>query len=237
VRLQKILAQAGVASRRKCEELIAEGRVTVNGEVATIGTVVDVTDGDKDSKGKIESEIKVDGVIIAATPPKKTYIALHKPIGVVTTAKEQFGRPSVMDFVPRDVRLFPVGRLDYGSSGLIFLTDDGDWANMLMHPSHEIVKTYVATVRGTPDAYKLKCLRNGIVIEGKKTAPAEVKVLTTGELEIKIREGRNRQIRKMCEAIGHPVIKLQRVAIGDVKLGDLPAGKWRHLDDAEISRR
>ena len=235
--MQKILAQAGVASRRKCEELIAEGRVTVNGEVATIGTVVDVTDGDKDSKGKIESEIKVDGVIIAATPPKKTYIALHKPIGVVTTAKEQFGRPSVMDFVPRDVRLFPVGRLDYGSSGLIFLTDDGDWANMLMHPSHEIVKTYVATVRGTPDAYKLKCLRNGIVIEGKKTAPAEVKVLTTGELEIKIREGRNRQIRKMCEAIGHPVIKLQRVAIGDVKLGDLPAGKWRHLDDAEISRR
>lgn len=225
IRLQKLLAQAGVASRRKAEEIIAARRVAVNGViVAEAGAKASPTD-----------EITVDGVRISRPPTVKTYIALHKPEGVVTTASEQFGRACVMDFVPHEVRLFPVGRLDFDTSGLLFLTNDGDWANALMHPSRGVEKTYRATLRGVPDAAALQKFRDGILIENRKTAPAKIKNLRKNIFEIKIHEGRNRQIRKMCDALGYPVLSLMRVAIGEVMLGDLPSGEWRNLSANELN--
>ncbi|MCL2456140.1 MAG: rRNA pseudouridine synthase [Defluviitaleaceae bacterium] len=222
-RLQKILAQAGVASRRKCEEIILAGRVAVNGETIC----------EPGAKADADSEILVDGKKIARE--KKFYIAFHKPAGVVTTAFDPQGRPTVMDFVPRDVRLFPVGRLDFDTSGLLILTNDGDFANKLSHPSHEIKKTYIATLRGKISRENLQKFRRGIKIDGRLTAPAEIKILREENsqtvAEISIREGRNRQVRKMCDAVGCPVIALKRVAIGGVQLGDLPVGKWRELEN------
>jgi pseudouridine synthase len=220
-RLQKILAQAGVSSRRKSEELILAGRVAVNGKIVReLGAKADDAD-----------EITVDGKKILRE--KKIYLVLHKPAGVVTTAFDPQGRPTVMDFVPRDVRLFPVGRLDFDTSGLLILTNDGEWANKLSHPSNEVKKTYIATLRGKPSRENLQRFRRGIKIDGRLTAPAEIKILREENAhtvaEITIREGRNRQVRKMCDAINCPVIALKRVAIGDVKLGDLPVGKWREL--------
>lgn len=252
-RLQKIMADAGFASRRKCEEIITAGRVTVNGEVITaLGTKVSASD-----------EILVDGMSLASVPRKKTYIMLHKPEGVVTTASDPKGRPTVMDFAPKmmdfelgTVRLFPVGRLDFDTSGLLFLTNDGDWANALMHPSHEIGKTYLAIVSGKPSEKKLQKLRDGINLNGRVTAPAEVEIRrrsptqmqsfrlerrTANEnepvtaLKIIIHEGRKRQIRRMCDAIGHPVLSLKRVAIGKILLGNLGVGKWRRLREEEIA--
>ncbi|MCL2225933.1 MAG: rRNA pseudouridine synthase [Defluviitaleaceae bacterium] len=239
IRLQKILANAGVASRRKSEELIAEGRVTVNGIVIT----------ELGAKAKTKDKIEVDGVPVGRAPRKKTYIMLHKPEGVVTTVADQFDRPTVMDYLPADRRLFPVGRLDYETSGLIFLTNDGDWANALTHPKSEIRKTYIAEIKGEPTEAELKKFREGIKLTEKdsqsnkknsrKTAPAEIEILRTKipttKVRITIHEGRNRQVRRMCDAIGHPVKSLKRVSIGDVKLGDLPQGKWRHLTEGEKS--
>ena len=247
IRLQKIIANAGVASRRKAEELIAGGHVTVNGEIVTELGV----------KAGVRDVIEVDGVPIGRAPKKKTYIMLHKPTGVVTTASDELGRPTVLDFLPPDRRLFPVGRLDFDTSGLIFLTNDGDWANELTHPGGGIRKTYIANLRGEPTAKELEKFRTGIRLDGRLTAPAEIEVRTShGEnrgnnskgkrspeagnskkvckVRIVITEGRNRQIRKMCEAIGHPVIDLKRIAIGGVKLGDLTEGRWRYLTEGEI---
>ncbi|MCQ4936975.1 MULTISPECIES: pseudouridine synthase [Anaerotignum] len=229
-RLQKFLAEAGVASRRKAEELIAAGKIKVNGKVVTeLGTKIDPK---KDEVLYLDKEVSTKEVELV-------YVMLHKPEGYVTTAKEQFGRPGVMDLV-RDVkaRIFPVGRLDYDTSGLLLLTNDGDLTYKLTHPKHDVDKTYIAKLYGTPDDMDLQKFRRGVVIDGKQTKPAKMQILEKGErqstVEIIIHEGRNRQVRKMCEAIKHPVAQLKRVATGDLTIGDLPKGKYRHLTPKEV---
>ncbi len=229
-RLQKYLAEAGIASRRKSEELITAGLVKVNGKIVTeLGTKVDPKKDEVVYRGQVVNKKEVEMV----------YIMLHKPEGYVTTAKEQFGRPSVMDLV-RDVkeRIFPVGRLDYETSGLLLLTNDGDLTYKLTHPKHDVDKTYHAKVYGTPDEMDLQMFRRGVFIDGVRTKPAKIQILEKGErqslAEIKIHEGKNRQVRKMCEAISHPVAQLKRVATGDLELGDLQKGKYRHLTAAEV---
>ncbi|MCX8130204.1 MAG: rRNA pseudouridine synthase [Clostridia bacterium] len=236
VRLQKYLAEAGIASRRKSEELIRDGRVTVNGvRISDMG--MKVTGNDL---------VSVDGKKVVLGK-NKIYIMLNKPVGVVTTVKDQFGRPTVIDLVKNiDERVYPVGRLDYDTSGLLILTNDGEFTYRLTHPKHEMKKVYLAEVEGIPEQSDLEQFRNGIRIEDYTTSPAEIKIVGTGKaasdkrqdisslLQITIHEGKNRQVRKMCEAIKHPVIKLKRIAIGDVKLGDLEEGKWRYLSKEEI---
>jgi 23S rRNA pseudouridine2605 synthase len=228
VRLQKLLANAGVASRRKAEEMITAGRVAVNGEVVS----------ELGAKALETDTITVDGVPLGAEP-EKMYIMLHKPEGVVTTAADPFGRPTVMDYIPTHVRLFPVGRLDNDTSGLLFLTNDGDWANQLTHPSHEVNKTYLATIQGEPTEEEMRTFETGIEIDGRLTAKAEIVIVgRDGDktmVRITIHEGRNRQVRKMCAAIHHPVIMLKRVAVGEVKLGNLAVGKWRNLSESELT--
>jgi len=233
IRLQKWLALAGVASRRKVEEMILAGRVCVNGEVvATLGTKANP---DTDA-------VTVDGKPAELDSQQKVYILLHKPTGVVTTVSDQFGRPTVMGLLPPDIttRLYPVGRLDYDTSGLLLLTNDGDWAQKLTHPKYEVDKTYVAVVEGAPSTESLKAFCRGLIIEGKKTAPCEVKIEDKingrTKLRIHLREGRNRQVRKMCEAIGHKVVSLKRVSVGNINLGGLQRGKWRHLTPSEVCR-
>ncbi|WP_352400510.1 pseudouridine synthase [Anaerotignum sp.] len=229
-RLQKFLAEAGVASRRKAEELIVAGKIKVNGKVVTeLGTKIDPK---KDEVFYLDKKISNKEV-------EMVYIMLHKPEGYVTTAKEQFGRPGVMDLVKDiDARIFPVGRLDYDTSGLLLLTNDGDLTYKLTHPKHDVDKTYVAKVYGTPDDMDLQKFRRGVVIDGRKTKPAKIQILEKGDrqstVEIVIHEGRNRQVRKMCEAIKHPVAQLKRVATGELKMGDLPKGKFRHLTAKEV---
>jgi 23S rRNA pseudouridine2605 synthase len=230
-RLQKILSQAGVASRRASEQLMLVGRVSVNG--ATVREL-----GTKADPGR--DDIRVDGrrVKIAA---HHRYILLNKPRGYVTTRSDPEGRPTVLDLLGR-VReyVYPVGRLDYDSDGLLLLTNDGDLAARLTHPRHGVSRVYEALVLGFPDAHDLKRLGRGVPIDGRSTQPALVKVLRTrGEgavLEITVREGRNRQVRRMCEAIGHPVSQLTRVAIGPLRDPRLKPGYWRDLESAEIAR-
>ncbi|MBQ9519480.1 MAG: rRNA pseudouridine synthase [Firmicutes bacterium] len=226
VRLQKYLADAQVASRRKAEEIILSGRVSVNGEVITqLGTKVE--EGDT---------VCLDGKEVRPTE-KLVYIMLHKPDGYVTTAKEQFGRPAVLDLVDCGYRIYPVGRLDYDTSGLLLLTNDGDLTYKLTHPKHNVEKTYIAQVEGTPTEEEMKRFREGLEIEDYVTAPAKIKVLkkaTLTTLKIVIHEGKNRQVRKMCDAIGHKVRRLKRVATGRLSLGDLEMGKYRHLTEDEI---
>ncbi|WP_313528923.1 pseudouridine synthase [Anaerotignum sp.] len=229
-RLQKFLAEAGVASRRKAEELIVAGKIKVNGKVVTeLGTKIDPK---KDEVFYLDKKISNKEV-------EMVYIMLHKPEGYVTTAKEQFGRPGVMDLI-KDInaRIFPVGRLDYDTSGLLLLTNDGDLTYKLTHPKHDVDKTYVAKVYGTPDDMDLQKFRRGVTIDGRTTKPAKIQVLEKGDrqstVEIVIHEGRNRQVRKMCEAIKHPVAQLKRVATGELKMGDLPKGKFRHLTAKEV---
>lgn len=230
IRLQKFLAQCGIASRRKAEEYILQGRVRVNGNVVTeLGVKVSPYD-----------HVEVDGKPVRPEK-KKIYIMMHKPRGYVTTVRDPEGRKTVLDLLYGvEERVYPVGRLDYDTSGLLLLTNDGDFANLLMHPRNEILKVYIATVKGKPSEKALERLRNGIEIDGYVTAPAYVKVLNVYEnktkLEITIHEGRNRQIRKMCEKVGHPVVRLKRIAYGTLELGDLKPGEWRYLDENEVKQ-
>jgi len=222
-RLQKVLARAGLGSRRACDELIAAGRVTVNGERASPGRRVDV---ERDS-------VAVDGVPLGVRPGTVTYL-LHKPTGVVTTASDPQGRPTVVDLVPAEPRVFPVGRLDLDSEGLLLLTNDGDLAHRLTHPRFGVAKEYLVHVEGSPTRAALRRLREGVDLDDGPTAPATVAVVGPGLLRITIHEGRNRQVRRMCEAVGHPVRRLVRTRIGPVTDRRLRPGEWRVLDPAEV---
>jgi 23S rRNA pseudouridine2605 synthase len=234
VRLQKILSSAGVASRRAAEALLLQGRVSVNGTaVRALGTRADP---DRD-------DIRLDGRRVR---PLRTfrYILLNKPTGVVTTRADPEGRRTVIDLLPRDLaHLYPVGRLDCASEGLLLLTNDGDLAARLTHPRHEVPKTYHAVVRGVPSAEATGRLARGVVIDGRRTAPAGARVVKTfvtrgrleALLEIVLREGRNRQVRLMCEAVGHPVERLRRIRIGPIADARLAPGVWRDLTSAEVA--
>lgn len=221
-RLQKVLAATGWGSRRACEELIAAGRVTVNGEVAQLGRRVDAE----------HDRIEVDGVPVGVKPGLVYYL-LNKPTGVVTTARDTHDRPTVVELVPREPRVFPVGRLDIDTEGLLLLTNDGDLAHRIAHPSHGIEKEYLAHVRGRVSPGELRRLREGVELEDGMTAPAEVSQPTPGVLRITIHEGRNRQVRRMCEAVGHPVLRLVRTRIGPISDRSLRPGDWRELSPGE----
>ena len=222
-RVQKVLARVGVGSRRACEELIEAGRVTVNGRPAVLG---DRVDAERDT-------VEVDGAPVAVAPGLVHYL-LHKPAGVVTTADDPQGRRTVVDLVPDEPRVFPVGRLDADSEGLIVLTNDGDLAHRLTHPSFGVDKEYLVETRGSPGPGALRRLRRGVELEDGVTAPAKVGVVGPGVLRIVIHEGRNRQIRRMCDAIGHPVVRLVRTRIGPVTGPGLRPGTWRRLTDTEV---
>jgi 23S rRNA pseudouridine2605 synthase len=222
-RLQKVLARVGLGSRRTCDELIAEGRVTVNGEVAELGRQVDP---DVD-------HVEVDGVAIGVRPDLVHYL-LNKPTGVITTADDPQGRPTVVELVPAEPRVFPVGRLDEDTEGLLVLTNDGDLAHRMTHPSYGVEKEYLAHLGGTPSRGALRRLREGIELEDGRTAPATASLLEPSLLRLTIHEGRNRQVRRMCEAIGHPVLRLVRVRIGPLTDAKLRPGEWRPLELAEV---
>jgi 23S rRNA pseudouridine2605 synthase len=221
-RLQKVLASTGWGSRRVCEELIAEGRVTVNGEVAVLGRRVDAE----------HDLIEVDGGPVGIRPGLVYYL-LNKPPGVVTTAKDTHGRKTVVDLVPREPRVFPVGRLDADTEGLLLLTNDGDITHRITHPSHGVEKEYLVHVRGRVTPGELRLLRDGIELDDGVTAPAQASQPTPGVLRLTIHEGRNRQVRRMCEAIGHPVLRLVRTRIGPITDRSLRPGDWRELSTAE----
>ena len=232
-RLQKILSRAGVASRRAAERLMLEGRVTVNGStVRELGTKADAA----------RDDIRVDGRRIRL-PERHRYLLLNKPRGFVTTRSDPQRRPTVVDLI-RGVKeyVYPVGRLDYDSEGLLLLTNDGDLAARLTHPRHGVARVYEARVLGVPDVHDLDRLTRGIVVDGRRTEPADIKLLPHrrddrhATLLITIREGRNRQVRNMCDAIGHPVVELRRVAIGPIRDARLKVGHWRDLSEQEIDR-
>lgn len=222
-RLQKVLARAGLGSRRACEELIADERVRVNGTIAELGARVDPE----------VDVVEVDGVPIGLRPGLVHYL-LNKPPGVVTTASDPQGRPTVVELVPADPRVFPVGRLDADTEGLLLLTNDGDLAHRVMHPSHGVDKEYLVEVEGTPGRGALRRLRDGVELDDGPTAPAKVGVLGDGVLRLTIHEGRKRQVRRMCAAVGHPVRRLVRVRIGPLSDGRLKPGEWRSLTQAEV---
>ncbi len=230
VRLQKFLAESGVASRRKSEELIESGKVKVNGHIASIG---DKINPKKDT-------VTVSGKKIVKQKDN-TYIMLHKPRGFITTMSDEMDRKCVAELI-KDVkcRVFPVGRLDRDSEGMLLFTNDGEFANALTHPTRHVAKTYRVTVRPSISEEQITALTEGIIIEDRKTAPAEVHIVTKEEnrvvLEIILYEGRNRQIRKMCEEVGLEVARLKRTAIGSIKLGMLKQGSWRHLTDDEVRK-
>ena len=231
-RLQKFIAQAGIASRRKSEELILQGKIKVNGKITKeVGTKINP---DKDIVEYNEKRVEL--------PEEKIYILLNKPIGYVTTTKDQFNRESVLDLVKINKRIVPVGRLDMYTSGALILTNDGDFVYKVTHPKHEIEKTYTVTLKGIVEKSAVEKLRNGVEIEDYKTKPAKVKILKTDKeknqsrLEIIIHEGKNRQVRKMSEAVGYKVLALHRSKIGGVGVKDLPLGKWRYLTDKEIEK-
>ena len=229
-RLQKFLADAGIASRRKCEELILEGKIEVNGKVVTeLGTKV----SEKDL-------VKYNGKIVKPEE-EKVYILLNKPIGYVTTAKDQFNRDTVLDLVKINKRIVPVGRLDMYTSGALILTNDGEFVNMLTHPKNEINKTYNVTLKGTIMEEEIIQLEKGVEIDGGYiTKPAKVKILkidkekNISRIQITIHEGKNRQVRKMCESINKKVLALHRKSIGNIDVKDLELGNWRYLTDKEI---
>jgi 23S rRNA pseudouridine2605 synthase len=235
-RLQKILSSAGVSSRRASESLITEGRVTVNGE--TVTELGSKADPDVD-------EIRVDGRRVQ-TATARRYILMYKPRGYITSRSDPQQRPTVIDLLAKGgVRdyVYPVGRLDYESEGLLILTSDGDLAERLMHPSHGVEREYQARVRGVPDRHALDRLSNGIVLDGRKTSHAEVTIEKVVEsqggdvavLSIVLHEGRNRQVRRMCEAVGHPVVRLRRVRIGPIRDEHIRPGEFRHLDEREVA--
>ena len=228
-RLQKVLAHAGVASRRRAEELIRQGRVTVNRQVVTeLGTKVDPT----------RDEIRVDGERIRAASGS-VYIVLNKPRGVLSTMEDERGRRSLGDLVPVPTRLYPVGRLDVSSEGLILLTDDGELANLLTHPRYGHDKEYLVLVTGHPSDKTLEAWQQGVLLEGKPTAPAQVNAVKSQAdstlLRIVMYEGRKRQIRNVAALLGHPVRELKRVRLGPLRLGTLETGQWRYLTAKEIS--
>ncbi len=229
-RLQKVMAAAGIASRRKCEEMILNGLVEVNGEIVkTLGVKVDPA---------------VDRIVVGNKPirsEKKLYLMMNKSKGVITSAKDPQGRKVVSDFLPGiKERVYPVGRLDYDTEGLLLLTNDGEFANLLTHPSHHVPKTYRATVKGVPHGTQLEKLQAGIKLEDGMTAPAEVEYhdvdtdKNEATITITIHEGRNRQVRRMFEAIGHKVIRLKRIRFGELGLESLGRGKYRHLTPQEV---
>lgn len=222
-RLQKVLARIGVASRRECESLIAEGRVTVDGVVAVLGRRVH----------EDEVAIAIDGVPVTVRPDTVWYL-LNKPRGVVTTADDPQGRPIVVELVPAEPRVFSVGRLDADSEGLLLLTNDGDLTHRLTHPSYGVMKEYLVSVEGTPDRSAVRALRDGIELEDGMTAPAEVNVIADGMVRIGIHEGRNRQVRRMLAAVGHPVLRLVRTRIGPLSDPTLAPGEFRRLTTPEI---
>jgi 23S rRNA pseudouridine2605 synthase len=236
IRLQKILSTAGISSRRASETLISEGRVTVNGATVTeLGSKADPATDD----------IRVDGRRVKAASTRR-YILMYKPRGYITSRADPEQRPTVIDLLAKGgVRdyVYPVGRLDYESEGLLILTSDGDLAERLMHPSHEVDREYHVRVRGVPDAHALDRLSRGVVIDGRKTAPAEVELLkviegTSGDdamLSLAIHEGRNRQVRRMCEAVGHRVVRLRRVRIGPITDEHIRPGEFRDLDEREVA--
>ncbi len=229
-RLQKFLANAGIASRRKCEELILDGKVEVNGTIVTeLGTKV----SEKDI-------VKYNGKIVK-TEEEKIYILLNKPIGYVTTAKDQFNRDTVLDLIKINKRIVPVGRLDMYTSGALILTNDGEFVNMLTHPKNEIDKTYNVTVKGNVTNEDTEQLQKGVKIDDEYiTKPAKVKILkidkekNISRIQITIHEGKNRQVRKMCEAINKKVLALHRCKIGNIEVKDLKVGNWRYLTKKEV---
>ena len=234
IRLQKFMADSGIASRRKCEELILQGKVQVNGkQITELGTKINP------EKDVVEFENK----IINNENKKYVYILLNKPIGYVTTSKDQFGRDTVLDLVKVKERIVPVGRLDMYTSGALILTNDGDFLNKVTHPSHEINKTYNVTVKGIVTDENVKALESGVIIdENYKTKPAIVKILKIDKekkisrIQITIHEGKNRQIRKMCKAIDKNVLALHRARIGELTVKNIPLGKWKFLNKQEIEK-
>ena len=232
IRLQKYMAEAGISSRRKAEELILEGKVKVNGK--TINEL-----GIKIVPNKDIVEYNGKKVVLEK---EYVYILLNKPIGYVTTVKDQFNRDSILDLVKINTRIVPVGRLDMYTSGAIILTNDGDFVYKVTHPKHEIEKTYTVTIKGIVKDNEVEELKKGVKIEDYTTKPAKVKILKTDEeknissLEITIHEGKNRQVRKMCEAIGHKVLALHRSKIAGIGVKDLEIGKWRYLTNKEVKK-
>ena len=226
MRLAKYLASAGVASRRAAEELVRAGRVTVGGELVT-DPARDVGDAD---------DVAVDGEPVRAEPQRVVY-AVNKPAGVVSTARDPQGRPTVTSLVPDRLRLYPVGRLDIGTTGLILLTNDGELAYRMTHPRFEVEKTYRALVARPPIRERaLKALREGVELEDGRSAPAKVRRTAADTLELTIHEGRKRQVKRMCEAVGHPVKRLERIRFGPLELGELRLGAYRKLTAAEVER-
>lgn len=222
-RLQKSLARLGFGSRRVCDNLIADGRVMVNGEVADLGRRINVE----------VDRIEVDNIVVGVQPGLVYYL-LHKPAGVVTTAADTHGRATVLELVPEEPRVFPVGRLDMDTEGLLLLTNDGELTQRLTHPSFGVEKEYLAHVEGEPHAGAVGRLRKGVELEDGRTAPAKVAVLDKSLLRITIHEGRNRQVRRMCEAVGFPVLRLVRTRIGSLRDTQLKAGEWRVLEPEEV---
>jgi len=223
VRLNAYLARAGVASRRGADELINAGRVTVNGALGQLNTFVEATD-----------HVAVDGREVGKQ--RLAHLLLHKPAGVVTTASDPHGRPTVVELVPRDPRVVPVGRLDLETTGALLLTNDGPLAHRLAHPRYGVDKTYVAEVEGLPSEAALQRLREGIELDDGRTAPARVRRLSVGAIELTIHEGRNRQVRRMLDAIGHSVTHLHRSAYAGLTLEGLEPGAWRELEPFEVER-
>jgi len=230
-RVQKVLARAGIGSRRACEELISAGRVTVDGVLVVLGDRVDAE----------HQLVAVDGVPVA-TKTGLVYYLLNKPAGVVTTAHDPEGRRTVVDLVPAEPRVFPVGRLDYDSEGLLILTNDGELTHLLTHPRFGVEKSYLVEVEGSPSPAAIRRLREGVELDDGRTAPARVSRVqsrrsggdATSALEVTIHEGRNRQVRRMCEAVGHPVRRLVRTRIGPVRDGRLAPSAWRELTPREV---
>lgn len=232
VRLQKYIAMSGAASRRAAETMINDGRVKVNGKKIT--------------EQGVKVEIGADNVSLDGKPlkikNKKYYIMLNKPAGYVSTAKDQFDRPTVVDIIKNDiedVRIFPVGRLDYETEGLLLLTNDGEFTNKVTHPKFHMDKTYIATIKGGISIGGINKLRSGVYIDDFKTSPAQAEILDAADgrttVKITIHEGKNRQVRKMFEAVGCTVLGLKRIKIGTVELGNLPVGRWRHLTSHEVN--
>jgi pseudouridine synthase len=223
MRLNAYLARAGVASRRKADELIKAGRVRVNGTPGELNTFVKSTD-----------RVEVDGRQVAKQ--RLTYLLLHKPAGVVTTARDPGGRPTVVGLVPREPRVVPVGRLDADTTGALLLTNDGELMHRLAHPRYEVDKVYVADVEGEPSDGALRTLADGVELDEGRTAPAKARRLGPSKLELTLHEGRKHQVKRMCEAVGHPVRRLHRRAYAGLTLGELKPGEWRELTPAEVER-